>query len=124
MILFTEQTGLQLVMPNPKLGDGERHANTVTVRRAMDGTVRTIIQKRSAKVLRWTFELTRIKALEVQDYIKKHGHKKLDILGFGYNGVGYFLTSPTELEMVARWASQCSDGHEKVNFSIEFELQT
>ena len=57
------------LLPNPILGDEESPALDMALRRAMDGTVYTKIKTNSRSQLTYNFELTYLKALELEAFI-------------------------------------------------------
>jgi hypothetical protein len=59
-------------LPNPALSDIRRRKNQVEERRAIDGTLRTYLRSSSAYQFDYTFNLTKEKALELQEFIRAY----------------------------------------------------
>ena len=56
-------------LPNPLFSDGENVVATVSRKLAMDGTRYTYVKNKGRRRLKWTFRLTRNKALEFRAFI-------------------------------------------------------
>ena len=80
--------------------------DAVIVKRAMDGTRRTYVKtKGGRRRLKWTFQLTRNKGLELRAFIQSYFASKIYVLDhLGRNWVGYFTSNPFELDTPERGA--------------------
>ena len=94
------------VLPEPKFSDAMNLTDAVTVKRAMDGTRRTYVKtKGGRRRLKWTFQLTRNKGLELRAFIQSYFASKIYVLDhLGRNWVGYFTSNPFELDTPERGA--------------------
>ncbi len=94
------------VLPEPKFSDAMNLTDAVIVKRAMDGTRRTYVKtKGGRRRLKWTFQLTRNKGLELRAFIQSYFASKICVLDhLGRNWVGYFTSNPFELDTPERGA--------------------
>jgi hypothetical protein len=94
------------VLPEPKFSDAMNLTDAVIVKRAMDGTRRTYVKtKGGRRRLKWTFQLTRNKGLELRAFIQSYFASKIYVLDhLGRNWVGYFTSNPFELDTPERGA--------------------
>jgi hypothetical protein len=94
------------VLPEPKFSDAMNLTDAVIVKRAMDGTRRTYVRtKGGRRRLKWTFQLTRNKGLELRAFIQSYFASKIYVLDhLGRNWVGYFTSNPFELDTPERGA--------------------
>lgn len=113
------------VLPNPEFGDGENLANSVTAKRAMDGTLRTYIKRKNGRrKLSWSFVLTRNKGQEVREFIRSYYASKIRVTD--HNGrvwVGNFISDPFEFDTPQKAGPTIGDWPvgEKQTITIEFE---
>jgi len=94
------------VLPEPKFSDAMNLTDAVIVKRAMDGTRRTYVKtKGGRRRLKWTFQLTRNKGLELRAFIQSYFASKIYVLDhLGRNWVGYLTSNPFELDTPERGA--------------------
>ena len=94
------------VLPEPKFSDAMNLTDAVIVKRAMDGTRRTYVKtKGGRRRLKWIFQLTRNKGLELRAFIQSYFASKIYVLDhLGRNWVGYFTSNPFELDTPERGA--------------------
>lgn len=113
------------LLPNPQFSDQEGLLDSVTRKLAMDGTRYTYVKRRSGRrKMKWTFRLTRNKALEVRAYIRSYFASKVRVMD--HNGriwVGNFVNNPFEFETAERAAPALTPlpRGETVQIEIEFE---
>lgn len=113
------------LLPNPEWGDGENLAVSVAVKRAMDGTVRTYVKRKDGRRrLRWTFRMTRNKALELRAFIQSYYASKIRVTDHNGRGwVGYLVNNPFEFDTPRRAAPATSPmpRGEAQTITLEFE---
>jgi len=94
------------LLPNPQFSDQEGVLDSVTRKLAMDGTRYTYVKRRSGRrKLRWTFRLTRNKALEVREFLRSYFASQVRVTD--HNGrvwIGNFTGNPFEFEGSGRAA--------------------
>lgn len=60
------------ILPNPEFGDTRSSESTVTIKRTMTGRKLTYIQPSNRYTLVLTFQLTRMKALELEEFLRSY----------------------------------------------------
>ena len=111
-----------LILPMFDLSDVERPLGSVQVLKAFDGTVRSHKKPQpTGRSYSWTFQLTRMKALELKAFYQLHvGDKwKVEEQESGDMWIGYVNLNPLVLQMDK--ISKISDSREKVVVNLEFE---
>lgn len=112
------------LLPNPQFSDQEGSLATVTRKSAMDGTRFTYVKRRDRRKLRWQFQLTRNKGLEVRAFIQSYFASKIRVID--HNGrvwIGHFTSNPFELDTPGRAAPAIAPllRGEMQGIEIEFE---
>jgi hypothetical protein len=114
-----------VLLPNPQLGNSEGLAITMTRKVAIDGTIHTYIKrKQGRRVLKWTFKLTRNKALELRAFIQCYFASAVKITDHNSRvWVGNFTGNPFEFETVERSGPAISPmpRGESVRIELQFE---
>jgi len=112
-------------LPNPQFSDQESLLDTVTRKLAMDGTRYTYVKRRNGRrKMKWTFRLTRNKALELRAFIYAYFASKVRVTDHnGRKWIGNFTNNPFEFEAAARAAPAIPPlpRGERVTIDIEFE---
>lgn len=67
-----ERMQTALVMPNPNFGDSENTQNTMSLKRAIDGTKYTYVKRPSSTKLVYPLRLTRDKAIELENFVRAY----------------------------------------------------
>jgi hypothetical protein len=113
------------LLPNPQFSDQEMLLDTVTRKLAMDGTRYTYVKRRNGRrKLKWSFRLTRNKALEMREYLRVYFASKIRVTDHNARvWLGYFVNNPFEFETADRAAPAIEPlpRGETVNIEIEFE---
>lgn len=112
------------LLRNPQFSDSEGLTVVVTRKTAMDGTTYTYVKNKGRKHLKWTFKVTRNKALELRAFIQLYFADKIKVIDHnGRNWVGQFLNNPFEFTTIERWgpAIDPMPRGEAVSIDIEFE---
>ena len=113
------------LLPNPKFSDTEALTETLQLKIAMNGTLRTYIKTKGVREkLQWNFRLTRNKALEVQAFMRSYHASKVKVTDHNDRvWIGNFTNNPVELDTVSRAAPavQTLPRGEYVEFTLEFE---
>lgn len=109
-----------MALPEPEMRDIERPLQTVQVKQALDGSVRTHIKTTVNRHYSWAFNLTRMKALELVDVYKLYSAAKWEIEKPDFTKIiGYMTINPLTLDIIGRGV-YC-DSFETVIFQMEFE---
>jgi len=95
-----------MVLPDPRFSDAMSLTDAVTVKRAMDGTRYTYIKtKGGRRKLKWVFQLTRNKGLELRAFIQSYFASKIYVIDhLGRTWVGNFMNNPFEFDTPERAA--------------------
>jgi len=73
------QVAAAIVLPRPLLQDKENSAATAQIRRAMDGTRYSYVKNPRSRVLSYTFEMTRQKSLELENFIDNYNGEHIKL---------------------------------------------
>ena len=102
--MFTLQAPLPVFqtttfLPNPLVSDGEEVMATVSRKLAIDGTRYTYVKDKGRRKLRWTFRLTRNKALELRAFITSYFASQIQLTDHN-NRVweGHLVNNPFEFD--------------------------
>ena len=90
-------------LPDPLFSDGENLAVSVVRKVAVDGTRYTYVKNKGRRKLRWSFKLTRNKALELRAFIQCYFASQVQIID--HNGriwVGNLIGNPFEFDTTER----------------------
>ena len=113
------------LLPNPQFSDQENLMVSVTRKTAMDGTRYTYVKRKdNRRRLKWSFRLTRNKALELRAFVFAYFASKIKITDHkGRVWVGYFTNNPFEFDTSDRAEPAISPmpRGENVNIELEFE---
>lgn len=109
------------VLPSPAFGDTVALTSTVKTMRAMDGTLYTHVQERTGrKRLRWDFQISRNKALELREFIDKYFGSVIQVIDHNNDKwVGFLKNNP--FEFTGRGRAPSWPGQETMTVTIEFE---
>ena len=105
-----------LSLPNPNLANTQAQISSLTVKRMMNSSIHTYINKRIGKTYKYNFILTRLKALEYLEFMKIFSGVKIRI---NNTIICNILTNPTELEMQQRAVSFGSQEDIDISLSVE-----
>jgi hypothetical protein len=88
------------VLPSPQFSDQENLLDTVSRKLAMDGTRYTYVKRRDGRrKLKWTFLLSRNKALELRAFIFAYFAVAVQAVDHrGRTWVGHFTNNPFEFD--------------------------
>ncbi len=113
------------VLPSPQFSDQERLLDTVTRKTAVDGTRYTYVRRRPGRrKLRWTFLLTRIKALELEAFLRAYHASPLRITDHRDRvWLGYFTSNPVEFEGRGRAAPAIPPLTRGELYAVELEFE-
>lgn len=116
VILYTDTEAITL--PAPLFGDSEAETGTLTLRKAMDGTVYTYVKSKNTRKLKYDFELERQKSLQLKQFINLTNSKVLTLSNWkGEIWKVKYLSNPFVFTKTKRWAPT----GEAVSISLEFE---
>lgn len=110
------------VLPNPLFGDSQALTATVQTMRMMDGTLYTYVKSRAGrKRLRWDFEISRHKAIELREFLDCYQGSLLQVVDHdGVTWIGYLKDNPFEFTGASR-AGDWWPGGETMTVILEFE---
>jgi hypothetical protein len=113
------------ILPDPQFSDQEALADTITQKRAMDGTRYVYVQRRSGRrKVRWTFNMTRNKGLELRAFIEAYFASQVRVVDHkGQVWVGNLVGDPFEFDTPERAAPAISPmprGEQQV-LTVDFE---
>ncbi len=60
------------ILPNPQVADVENSQKQLTMKRAMDDTTRTYVKRTPTRLLTYTFRLSRLKMIEMQEFVRSY----------------------------------------------------
>jgi hypothetical protein len=110
-----------LVLPNPQLGNKITGGDEVSNFHMMDGTRRTYIKRRSTRVHSWSFQVTRMKSLEVLDFFLTENSETWTVTNYdGSTITGKCLTNPITVTPFV-YGPHGTANEEMASFEIEFE---
>ena len=93
------------ILPDPQFSDSEGLAVTVTRKTAMDGTRFTYVKRKGRRKLKWSFKLTRNKALELRAFIQAYFAQPMRITDHNNRvWVGNLVGNPFEFDTRERAA--------------------
>jgi len=109
------------LLPSPRWGDSKAIGGTFISMRAMDGTLYTYVKSRNGKKkLRWDFELSRNKAMELREFFKAYFGEAVKITDHdGDVWIGYLINNPFEFATSGRAGGW--PGGESMTVTIDFE---
>ena len=110
-------------LPEIELNDSRQATHKVNTRVAMSGKKYNTRIKGVGELYTWDFVLTRMKALELAAFFKRHPGDLMQVTR--HNGdvlIGYILNNPLELEMSAR--AVVSNSLEEVPVRLEFRTKS
>ena len=109
-----------IILPNPDLGDSVKPLSTVLLTRSMSNLVGTTIRTKPNSVeTKYSFLLTRHKAIELTDYLMKHSAKKLHLIWGSLKMDVVLKTNPFDLQMTTR--ALVGESVEETSVTLVFE---
>ena len=108
-----------LVLPEPELGNAMATTSGVQVKRMMDGTLETYINKREQKSYRFTVVIPKVKAIQVLDFFSLYLGSKIRYKDVTRTVIGYITKNPLELDMQRRAVSQNSQEDVDLELTLE-----
>jgi hypothetical protein len=112
------------LLPNPQFSDNENLTVVVTRKTAMDGTRYTYVKNKGRRKLKWTFKITRNKALELRAFIQFYFASAIKVTDHNNRiWVGNFVNNPFEFSTSERAGPAINPlpRGEFVNIDIEME---
>jgi hypothetical protein len=88
------------LLPSPEFSDQEALLDTVSRKLAMDGTRYSYVKRRGGRrKLKWTFKLSRNKALELRAFLMSYFASLVQVLDHnGRTWIGNFTSNPFEFD--------------------------
>lgn len=107
-----------IVLPAPEFGDGENNEGIFSLRRAMDGTVRTYVKTTNRGKLSYRFTLSLDKSEELEDFIWRYNSDVMTLVNWKNEIWKVQLQkNPIELTPERRWINV----KEAVTVDLDFE---
>jgi len=113
-----------VLLRNPQFSDGEGLAVAITRKLAMDGTRYVYVKNKRRRVLKWSFKLTRNKALELRAFIQSAFASQVRVTDHNDRvWIGNFTNNPFEFDTFERAgpAIRPMPRGESVHIEIQFE---
>ena len=112
------------LLPSPRWGDSKALTASVQSIRSMNGELYTYVKSRNGrKKLRWEFEISRNKALELREFINSFYGSLIQAIDHdGDSWIGYLRNNPFEFSGAGR-AGDGWPGGETMMITLEFEQQ-
>lgn len=108
-----EQPQTTTLLPSPEFGDADNIIDGISLRRSMNGTVRTYVKTSSDEKLVYDFILTRMKAMELINFINVYYQYNVRLINHkGEIYTGKILNDPMDIT-VFRVGEECT-------FRLEF----
>lgn len=112
------------VLPNPKFGDSEGTTGELNILRTVNGRRRTYVKSKGRRKLKWDFNLSRNKALELFEFYRAYNSQSIFVQDHNNRRwVGFIVNNPFEIEMSRRGAPTRQDWPvgEICQVTLEFE---
>jgi hypothetical protein len=113
-----------VLLRNPQFSDGEGLAVAITRKLAMDGTRYVYVKNKGRRVLKWSFKLTRNKALELRAFIQSYFAKQIKVTNHNDRvWVGHFTNNPFEFDTFERAGPAINPMPRGENVRIEIQFE-
>lgn len=111
------------VLPEPQWNDTQRLPDAMTLGEAMNGDLYSNVAKTTKRVYNWSFNISRMKALEFLEFVRAYSAEKWRVTDHeDVVIIGYLLSNPLELNVDRRAKAEGPPGSEdNVSVTIEFE---
>ena len=107
-----------VVLPPPLFGDTENLISNINLRRAMNGLIYTYVKSSKSKILKYTFRLTRMKALELEEFFRYYNSYEIKMQNWkGEIWKVNLTTNPIDFVQTGRDAPT----EDRTDVNIEFE---
>lgn len=107
-----------VVLPPPEFGDSDKPEHEVRVARSMNNVVYSFIKRNLLRTLKYEFEIGRVKALELQQFLDLNAGKPIFLKNWkGERWYGNVINQPFNTTLESRFAP-CT--REKASVIIEF----
>jgi hypothetical protein len=107
-----------VVLPNPLLDDNENIVSDLVLRRSMDNTAYTYVKTSNNKRLRYTFVLSRMKALELEGFFNSYNGADIKMINWkGEIWKVKLITNPIDFVQTRR----NEPGGDRTDVNLEFE---
>lgn len=112
------------ILPNPEFGDSRASESTITIKRTMTGRKVTYIQPSERYVLSLPFQLTRMKSLELEAFIKAYQSAPIYVnLYDGSEWEGQLVAAPVSRQATARIGNNTLTGKELIEVTLVFSAK-
>lgn len=107
------------ILPSPREGDSEAHRPSLDIKQSMNGVKYCYVKSNSRSKLQYNLTLSRMKALELEAFIKAYYRAKIRLTNHkGEVWSVNFTVNPFEFSGVSR---SSDPGGSSVDVSLEFE---
>ncbi len=107
-----------ILLPCPIFDDTENLISDINLKRAMNGETYTYVKRSPNKILRYTWKLARMKALEVQEFIRFYNSSEMRAINWkGEVWRLHMINNPSDFAQVSRWDPTT----DRTDISLEFE---
>ena len=112
-----------ITLPRPLLGDTEEQLGSVKINYSINGNSKITIKSSYLTKLNYTFELRRMKALELRQFLMNNDAAILTVTNWkGEIWYCNIVNAPINLTAKSRWAeTNACGGNEAIDVTLEFE---
>lgn len=108
-----------VILPNPQFNDSRSSESVVTAKRSMLGRVITYIKQSDRTILRLPFQLSRMKALELQAFLNSYQSATVEVVLYdGSRWAAQFIGEPHAQTAIDRLSDQTLTGKELVEVTL------
>lgn len=112
------------ILPNLEFEDTRASESTVIIKRTMDGGVRTYVRPSDRYTLTLPFQLTRMKALELEAFVKAYQAAPIWIeIHDGTQWEGKLIGEPVIRKAVERIGDLTNIGKERIDVTLTFSAK-
>lgn len=110
-----------IVLPCPRFGDTEGYSGgEVTIKHSITGTTRTYVKRTDLRKLKYTFQLQRLKSLELKQFVLNSIGKIVKMTNWkGEVWLVHISSAPYTMTNRGRWGT-CSN-NDQMDVTLEFE---
>lgn len=109
------------ILPNPEFGDSRSSESTITIKRTITGRVVTYVKPSGRQTLTLPFQLTRMKSLELEAFIKAYQSAPIYVkLYDGSEWEGKLAGAPVSRQATARIGDNILIGKELIELTLVF----
>ena len=107
-------------LPSPEFSDSERSRVELNIKRSMNNTKRVYVKRGQTSTLNYSFDLTKMKALELRAFILKYIDTEITLVNHK-DETWRVKFSSNPFDFSARAAARNWEGNELVSINLTFE---